>query len=83
MSSRLSRAQSPAHVEIIGLNAFTASSAPQHQVSIGIWGAGQMTGQQCREKKKKEEKGKQTQKEIKGGEGGGLLLQCKMKHDLK
>lgn len=47
MSSRLSPAQSPAHVEIIGLNAFAASSAPQHRVSIGIWGGGQMIGQQC------------------------------------
>lgn len=54
MSSLLSPAQSPAHVEIIGLNTFTASSGPQHQVSIGIWGGGQMTGQQCKNKKKKE-----------------------------
>lgn len=59
MSSLLSPAQSPAHVEIIGLNTFTASSGPQHQVSIGIWDGGQMTGQQCqkknREKRKKKE----------------------------
>lgn len=51
MSSLLSPAQSPAHVEIIGLNTFTASSGPQHQVSIGIWDGGQMTGQQCQKKK--------------------------------
>lgn len=36
MSSRLSPAQSPSHVEIIGLNALAASSAPPHQVSIGV-----------------------------------------------
>lgn len=61
MSSLLSPAQSPAHVEIIGLNTFAASSGPQHQVSIGIWGGGQMTGQQW----KKNRKGKEEKKGIK------------------
>lgn len=81
MSSHLSPAQSPAHVEIIGLNTFAASSGPQHQVSIGIWSGGQMTGQQW----KKNRKGKEKKKEIKETEKkrGGLLLQCKVKHRLK
>lgn len=81
MSSLLSPAQSPAHVEIIGLNTFAASSGPQHQVSIGIWGGGQMTGQQW----KKNRKGKEKKKGIKKKEKkrGELLLQCKVKHRLK
>lgn len=58
MSSRLSPAQSPAHVEIIELNTFAASFGPQHQVSIGIWGGGQMTGQQWKKKEKEKRKKK-------------------------
>lgn len=58
MSSHLSPAQSPAHVEIIGLNTFAASSGPQHQVSIGIWSGGQMTGQQWKKKIEKEKRKK-------------------------
>lgn len=56
MSSRLSPAQSPAHVEIIGLNAFAALSAAQHRLSIGIWGGGQMIGQQGEKGGKKKKK---------------------------
>lgn len=78
MSSLLSPAQSPAHVEIIGLNTFTASSGPQHQVSIGIWDGGQMTGQQCQKKIGKKERKKRSRKKE-----GGLLLQCKVKHHFK
>lgn len=68
MSSLLSPAQSPAHVEIIGLNTFAASSGPQHQVSIGIWGGGQMTGQQWKkiekEKRKKKRDKEKRKKEV-------------------
>lgn len=66
MSSLLSLAQSPAHVEIIGLNTFTASSGPQHQVSIGIWGGGQMTGQWCKKNRKKGEKRDKEKKKERG-----------------
>lgn len=66
MSSRLSPAQSPSHVEIIGLNAFTASSAPLHQVSIGNGEVGNAKRKKKRRKKMKEN-GKK--KEKRGEEG--------------
>lgn len=78
MSSRLSPAQSPSHVEIIGLNAFTASSAPLHWVSIGNGAVGKWPASNAGTEKKWKKKGKKRRERR-----GGLLLQCRVKHYLK
>lgn len=77
MSSRLSPAHSPAHVEIIGLNTFAASSAPQHQVSIGL--VGKWVASNAKRKRGGGGGGRKKGKKKRGG----LLLQCKVKHHLK